>query len=152
MAFRMKNSEFERIINGNALNEFCSKELPARISLPVAMAMRALQEAAQLYLAEKEKILVKFEEEACTQKDEDGKPIRQSFNTQHEGFQAEWLDFMDGEIELPCSPVEIDLEALEEKGLFLTPLQQLGMYPLIKFVVSEDGICCNCGQKKEKID
>ncbi len=133
MSFKIRNGDFERIVNTEALSRLCAKEgLPARISFPLAMVMTDIGTLLQDYLKTKESLIKKFEKEACSKRDEDGKPIRTSFDTNHPGFQIEWIEFMNLEIELRGDPITIDLVELEEKsGITISPADQVGMRPIV---------------------
>ena len=139
MSFKIKNFEFERITSTEALSKLCAREgLPAKISYPLAMLMTSIGELVQGFTDAKEKILKRFEKEACSARDESGKPDRVSFDTNHEGFRVEWLDFMALEVELRGDPIVIHLEALEKVGLTISPMDQINMRPVIDCKLSEN--------------
>jgi len=140
VAFKIKNKEFEGLMKSQGVNRLFNQTLPARLSYPLAMLMKVVQSAFDTFLQQKLVIIEKY----CD-RDEKNEPIRgekgEYFFTKDNNakeFTEEHKEFLDLETKIKEDRLPVDLKALDEIGVELSPLDLMSLGLLIEFKGPED--------------
>jgi len=133
-AKKVKNIVFEGFQNSPVMEKLFSASLPARISYPLALLMKRVNECLEIYSAEKKKVIEKY----CVQ-DDKGNPVIEGIGTYNFApekrhlFNTEFQELQNLETTVTWDVLELSLEDLEDAGVKLSPLEILSLESIITF-------------------